>query len=588
MNTPISTPAFNRAIIGFAPRPFALYMACLLFVQIGRLVPGIIEMTIFNRLAGHHPDERWLLTLIAIFVGVETARFTAALGDYSFDIIFEMTSGAVVRHNVLSHLLARPGAEGRKLASGEIVNRLRDDVDEVTDFPTWFPQTSGSLVCCVVALVVMAHISLTITLVTLVPFILAAVVSRFAWGTLHAAWSASGSATDAVTGYIGQIFSAVTAITLAGAEEPIVGHLHELGVRRARLGIITRVLNTLVRTLADSATALATGIMLILAGHAMAADSFSVGDFALFMAYLPFAAETPSEFAGFMADYANQSVSLRRLEEVVDGDGRRLVAPHDLPSEAAVAQPVSRVQRHAGPLITLEVSDLTCVFPTTGGGVRSLSFALRRGELVVITGPTGAGKTTLLRALLGLLPVQSGRTAWNGTEISDPAAHFRPPATAYVPQVPMLFSDSLSDNISLGTFAEHDRLSRAVWTAALDADVAELPLGLDTPIGAHGVRLSGGQLQRAAAARALLHQPDLLVVDDLSSALDVRTERLIWDRVVNGGSDTVLAVSHRRPLLSRADRVIVLAGGAVQDMGSAPELLARCETFQHIWRSDHD
>src|SRR5207237_1589602 len=159
---------------------------------------------------------------------------------------------------------------------------------------------------------------------------------------------------------------------------------------------------------------------------------------------------------------------------------------------------------------------------------------------------------------LGVLP-GSGEIRWNGHLVDDPASLMVPPRCAYVPQVPRLFSATLRDNILLGAGVEEALLSAAVHAAALEEDVQAFERGLDTPIGTRGVRLSGGQVQRTAAARAFVRRPERLVVDDLSSALDVETERVLWDRLLREPDrPTLLAVSHRRPVLRRADHVIVL------------------------------
>jgi ABC-type multidrug transport system fused ATPase/permease subunit len=185
------------------------------------------------------------------------------------------------------------------------------------------------------------------------------------------------------------------------------------------------------------------------------------------------------------------------------------------------------------------------------------------GEFIVITGPVGAGKSTLLRGLLGLAwrAESSGSVRWNGIEIDDRAAFFVPPNAAFLSQVPQLISDSVADNVSLGPVAD-GQVDVALAVAAIAADVAAMKEGTDTLIGPRGLRLSGGQRQRLAMARALVHEPELLVLDDLSSAVDVETEVTLWDNLAARGA-TVIAVSHRAVAFERADRIIRLEAGRI-------------------------
>jgi ABC-type multidrug transport system fused ATPase/permease subunit len=228
--------------------------------------------------------------------------------------------------------------------------------------------------------------------------------------------------------------------------------------------------------------------------------------------------------------------------------------------QAGVRPPAGRPPRT--PLEVLDVVGLAARYPG-GAGVHDITFSVRRGEFVVLTGPVGAGKSTLLRALLGLSWQADvvGEVRWNGTVLGDRAAFLVPPNAAFLPQVPQLVSDSVRDNVGLGPVHDDD-FARAMALAAIADDVAWMPDGERTLIGPRGLRLSGGQRQRLATARALVHAPELVVLDDLSSAVDVETELQLWANLAAAGL-SVLAVSHRAVAFERADQVLRLEHGAL-------------------------
>jgi ATP-binding cassette subfamily B protein len=218
------------------------------------------------------------------------------------------------------------------------------------------------------------------------------------------------------------------------------------------------------------------------------------------------------------------------------------------------------------PFTSLEVEDLVALHPSSHRGIHEVSLRVDRGELVVVTGVVGSGKTTLLRAILGLVRADVGTVRWNGAVIDDPGSFLVPPRVAYASQLPRLSSATLRENLVLGWPVNETDVEHALELACLADDVQHMADGLDTLVGPRGMRLSGGQLQRAIAARALVRNPELLVVDDLSSALDVETELALWEGLRDRTEHdlTLLVVSHRPVVLDQADRVIVLEGGRCQ------------------------
>jgi ATP-binding cassette subfamily B protein len=325
----------------------------------------------------------------------------------------------------------------------------------------------------------------------------------------------------------------------------------------------------------------------------MAAGTFTVGDFALFVFYLGWVTEFTGLIGVRWAWYKQVGVSLKRLVALMqDAPPKAVVAHSPVYMHGELPQVPYHPKTRAHHLDHLRVRGLGYAYPESGRGIRNIDLQLWRGELVVVTGRVGSGKTTLLRALLGLLPRDEGEIWWNGQPVDDPASFFVPPRSAYTAQVPLLFGESLRDNILMGLPEDRADLDRAIHMAVMEQDLEALDQGMDTVIGARGVKISGGQRQRVAAARMFVRAPELLVFDDLSSALDVDTERILWDRVFAPGglheTATCLVVSHRRPILRRADRILVLKDGQVDAEGSLEILLRTSPEMQRLWQGDGD
>ncbi|WP_460889795.1 ATP-binding cassette domain-containing protein [Promicromonospora xylanilytica] len=236
---------------------------------------------------------------------------------------------------------------------------------------------------------------------------------------------------------------------------------------------------------------------------------------------------------------------------------------------ARVARPPGEAQPATGTedgLRELRLDGLSATHDDGTVGVAGVDLTVRRGELVLVVGQVGSGKSSLLGALSGLVDAR-GRLTWNGTEITDPEKFLRPPRVAHVAQVPHVVSGTLSDNVRL----DHDRpLAGPVAAAGLDRDVAEAG-GTDTLVGHRGLRLSGGQVQRLGLARALATGSDLLLVDDVSSALDAVTEAEVWSGLRAAGT-TVVGTTSRAATLAAADRVVVLDGGRMVAVGAWRDL----------------
>jgi len=608
---PWKTWQYLWRLVCYRPWLYLLAIALETLHVLAEMAPGPLARMFFDWLGsrGQATGLWWIVALVAMTYLAHAAFYS---GSALTMATFRLTSGALLRKNLFQRILALPGARALPYSPGEAASRFGGDVDEVMEYLAWLTSLFGLAVFSAIALVVMMRINSLVTSVVFLPLLAIVAIANLASQRFHRYRQASRRAAGHVIGFLGETFGGVQAIKLANAESRVIGHFHALNEVRRKATVRDRLFHQLFHSIFWNTVNLGTGAILMLASGAMRAGTFTVGDFALFVFYLEYLTETVAFVGEVMARYKQSGVSIERMLGLMQGAGPGALVAH---GPVYVRGPLPEVpflpKTDADRLERLEVRGLTCRHPDSGRGIEGIDLDLVRGSFTVITGRVGAGKTTLLRALLGLLPRDAGEVRWNGRPVEDAGAFFAPPRCAYTAQVPRLFSETLKANILMGLPEDKADVAGAIRAAVLEEDVAAMPDGLETLVGPKGVRLSGGQVQRAAAARMFVRDAELLVFDDLSSALDVETERLLWERLfaARGGSGggsrtaptgacgggggggsrtapTCLVVSHRRAALRRADQIIVLKDGRVEARGTLDQLLESCEEMQRLWRGD--
>ena len=536
----MKTYQYYWQLIRFQPKDYAsdIVMISIHFASMTAL--GLILRAYFNYLTGDagFALPLWPVVILQLLYAAVVASSQMGAG-WAF-INFEFKSYSLLIRNMLARVLQMPGsrplphnADGSQLSTGQAISTFRDDSNDLLMAIVAVDDVIGLLISAAISVTIMLQISVTVTLGTFLPLLIVVFIAQRLGERAKRVRRASRQATSQVTGMIADMFNSTQALKVANAEVRVIDRFRQINDQRKQTMVQDKLFTQLVDALSTGTIELGMGLVLLLAARAMYSGAFTLGDFVLFAAYIWPTTQLFRIASRMITNYKQAGVATQRMETMMQGAPvGEVVAHHPLYLDGNLP-PLPHVAKTAVHHLTdLTIKNLNFSYPGSENGIQNINLPLQAGQFVVVTGRIGAGKTTLLKTLLGLLPADSGEIFWNGRLVPDPANFMIPPRVATTMQIPRLFSESVRDNILLGLPEAEADVMEAVRTAVFEQDLAEMEQGLDTIVGPRGQRLSGGQAQRVAAARMFVRQPELLIFDDLSSALDVETEKVLWERVL--------------------------------------------------------
>jgi len=563
-------------------RPWYYLLNCFLWITIHMfpLIPGLITKRFFEVLEKSGGLNSEILSLMAlILVAAVTRSIIRAIGG-RVDANHRFSMSGLLRRNLLECIINNPLIEN-KTSLGESMNCFRDDIEEIETVISFTLDIMGDGLFALGALIILLTINVKVTLFIFAPLVIVILLSQKAMKYISKYRTTAREATGDVSGAIGEIFTGIQAIKISGSEKYIINNLNNLNEKRMKYMVRDKIFVNIMDAIYENAVTIGTGFILLLTGKYMLEGSFSVGDFSLFLYYLPFVAD----FAGFLGEifarYQQGGIAFKRMFKLLDENmEKELLAHNSLYLKGELIE--EKCNQEDIEFKSLEVKELTYKYNETSG-IENINLRVNKGDFVVVTGRIGAGKTTLIKSILGMLPVDSGKIYLNNEEVKNNSEKLTPPIVAYTSQNSNLFSDTIKNNILLGLKDEGGKLEQAIYSAVLDRDIKNFKEGIDTLIGSKGVKLSGGQRQRVAVARMFARKADLYVFDDISSALDIETEIKLWDRMFERKNITALVVSNRHVALKNADKILVMKDGKIEGQGKLEELLKNCEEMRQIW-----
>lgn len=478
-----------------------------------------------------------------------------------------------MKNDIYKHYQTLPLQFYRSNNTGDLITRISEDVGKVRMYVGPAVMYGANLVVLFILVIAqMISVNPKLTLFSLLPLPLLSIGIYYVSNKMNRQSERIQRSLSGLSTFVQEAFSGVRVIKAFVREEDSAKQFlkHSNTYRKESLKL--SLINSLFFPLILSLIGLSTVFVVYIGGRQVMAGEISVGNIAEFVIYVNMLTWPVTSLGWVTSIVQRAAASQERINEFLE-------------TKTTI---VSEKNLEPSPNTAITFKNVSLTYPDSGiEAIRNMSFDIHPGETLAIVGGTGSGKSTVANLLCRMYDPNGGTICKGGVDIRDLNIESLRNAIGYVPQDAFLFSDTIRNNIAFGS----DNLSdEAIEQAAKDADVyhniEEFPLKFETILGERGITLSGGQKQRLTLARALVREPELLILDDSLSAVDTKTEDKILDnlsRIMEGRSSII--ISHRVSSVKLADRILVLDDGEIVEVGTHDELISKNGAYKTIYDS---
>ncbi|MGI8631589.1 MAG: ABC transporter transmembrane domain-containing protein [Solirubrobacterales bacterium] len=482
-----------------------------------------------------------------------------------------------LRLNLFRHVQSQSIGFFTRSRPGVLISRMTNDVQALDQLVTDGITTLFSATLTLAGVVgIMLFLDIKLALVTFLTFPLLMVGSLIFRVVSADAYRATRDRIAAVTSYLQETLSGVRVVRSFGQEPRHKQRMGELNEANRQANMKTVVLNASYFPAVELLSAIGTSVILLYGGFRVLDGDITIGVLVAFVGYLAQFFDPIQQLSQLYTTYQQGMAALDKIFDLLDTEPDMVDRPDAL--DLGVVE---------GEIVFDNVSFAYAPADEPDWALRDIDLRIDAGQTVALVGSTGAGKSTLAKLAARFYDPQEGRVLLDGHDVRGLSSHAVRSQLVIVPQEGFLFSSTVRENIAYArSDATDEQVADAAAAVGATAFISRLPDGYDTEIGERGISLSAGQRQLLAFARALLAEPRVLILDEATSNVDVRTERLIeegLDRLLAGR--TAVVIAHRLSTIRRASKIVVLEGGTVAEQGSHEQLVEAGGPYAALYAS---